>query len=481
MDRKPIASRRLSTFGWSGKSCTHFSLTVYRAILTDFGINSLDSATFVFGDPNLPFYTMQTFSTNEVSITRGKPCVPNSNIPIMMLQLEDRRRREPPNDGLVSHLFSRLAAMLAIDQATELSSQHQLSPPDAAEVEANALRRAAALESYKLSWNAMKGVYELRHPSLNKQSQNQLPQPATPPSLVGAAGIPLSPERPQYQSGGALHISVSTPTNQGQPQAPTILVTAPLPNNAIDVATVASPRTSTLPLSGSESESDEALASLDLRTMTLSISAPAINKTIPSLYAIDSIIAAILAVAVSDVSTNPVLADMPLYDVSKPQTRMPTPPEPTYTSTSTNRPKLFATLAEREENEDTAAPPPALLSQTQSQMSTKSHRKWYSLSLLRSRISEIQHSHRQRAKTKFNKSPTSPVVEEIDLEKYGIGPENDKRKKKGEELPGVARGLIKLFCWGFKLMFWALTVAFKILSWVLGVVYRQVTGEKASS
>lgn len=442
--------------------------------------NSLDPATFVFGDPNLPFYTMQTFSTNEVSITRGNPSVPNSNIPIMMLQLEDRRRREPPNDGLVSHLFSRLAAMLAIDQATELSSQHQLSPPNAAEVEANALRRAAALESYKLSWNTMNGVYELRHPSLNKQSQNQPSQPATPPSLVGAAGIPLSPSRPQHQGGGALHISVSTPTTQGQPQAPTIVVTAPLPNNAIDIATVASPRISTLPLSGSESESDEALASLDLRTMTLSISAPAINRTIPSLYAIDSIIAAILAIAVSDVSTNPVLADMPLYNASKPQTRMPTPPEPTYTNAATNRPKLFATLAEREDNDDTAAPPLALPSQTQPRIPTKSHRKWYSWSLLRSRISEIQHSRRQK-KAKSNQSPTSPVVEEIDLEKYGIGPKSDKRKEKEEELPGPARGLVKLFCWGFKIMFWALTVAFKILSWVLGVVYRRVTGEKASS
>lgn len=454
---------------------------VDRAILTDFGINSLDPATFVFGDPNLPFYTMQTFSTNEMSITRGNPSVPNSSIPIMMLQLEDRRRREPPNDGLVSHLFSRLAAMLAIDQATELSNQHQLSPPDAAEVEASALRRAAALESYKLSWNAMKGAYELRHPSLNKKSHNQPSQPVTPPSLVGAAGIPLSPERPQHQNDSSLHISVSTPTNQGQPQAPTILVTAPLPNNAIDVATVASPRTSTLPLSGSESESDEALASLDLRTMTLSISALAINKTIPSLYAIDSIIAAILAVAVSDVSTNHVLADMPLYHAPKPQTRMPTPPEPTYTNPATSRPKLFATLAEREDNDDTDAPPIALPSQTHPQDPTKSHRKWYSWSLLRSRISEIQHSRRQKAKTKSNQSPRSPAVEEIDLEKYGVGPKSAKRKEKEEELPGLARGLIKLFGWGFKLFFWALTVAFKILSWALSLVYRCVTGEKASS
>ncbi|KAL4921927.1 hypothetical protein BDW62DRAFT_173681 [Aspergillus aurantiobrunneus] len=447
----------------------------------------LDLATFVFGDPNSPFYTMQTYSTNEISITRGNPSVPNSNIPIMMLQLEDRRRREPPNDGLVSRLFSRLAAMLAIDQATELSGLHQLSPPDAAEVEANALKRAAALESYKLSWNPTKRVYELRHPSLGKHHQSQQSQPATPPSLVGAAGIALSPVRSQHQSGGALHISVSTPTNQGptrgRPQAPTILVTAPLPTNSVAVAAKASPRTSTLPLSGSESESDETLASLDLRTMSLSISASAINDTIPSLYAIDSVIAAILAVAVSDVSTNPMLADMPLYDPSKLQTHILTSPKPTYTSTATNRPKLFATLAEREDNDNK---PPSLVlppqAQPQSQIPPTAHRKWYSWSLIRSKINQMQRSSRQKAKAA---SSTSPTVEEIDLEKYGIRSSSSASKKdkakgedKEEELPGLVRGLVKLIIWGFKLMFWALTVAFKILRWVLGVVFRRFTGEK---
>ncbi|KAL5340121.1 hypothetical protein BJX70DRAFT_132842 [Aspergillus crustosus] len=435
----------------------------------------IDPATFVFGDPNSPFYTMQTYSTNEVSMTRGNPSIPNSSIPIMMLQLEDRCRREPPHDGLVSHLFSRLAAMLAIDQATELSRLHQLAPPNAAEVEANALKRAAALESCKLSWNPIKRVYELRHPLLTRQYQCQGSKPSTPPSLVGAAGIALSPVRSQHQS-GCLHISVSTPT-QGQDRvhvnAPTILVTAPLPNNTVDVAAVASPRTSTLPLSGSDSESDETLASLDLRTMTLSISASAITNAIPSLYVIDSIVAAILAVAVSDVSTNPVLGDMSIYDPTRTETRLPTPPEPTYSNTSFNRPKLFATLAERDDAETPALEIPT---QVQTQI-PKTHRKWWSA--LRTKMTQIPISRRQKSKSKSS-SPTSTVVEEIDLEKYGIGSSpSTKADKKEDELPGLARGLIKIIGWGFKLMFWALTVAFKILSWALGLIFKSVTGEKA--
>ncbi|KAL4907986.1 hypothetical protein BDW74DRAFT_148353 [Aspergillus multicolor] len=416
----------------------------------------LDPATFVFGDPTSPFYTMQTYSTNEISITRGNPSIPNNSIPIMMLQLEDRRRREPPNDGLISHLFSRLAAMLAIDQATELSRQHQLSPPDAAKVETNALKRAAALESCKLSWNAMKRIYELRHPSLNRNM-------------------------------GALHISVSMPTSQvqGRPQAPTILVTAPILNNLNDVAAVASPRTSTLPLSGTESDSDETLASLDIRTMTLSISAAAINNSIPSLYAIDSVVAAILAVAVADVSTNPVLADMAFYDSTRTQTQTQIqPPQPTHTG----RPKLFATLAERDDNDNdnisSVTPPLTLPQQGQTQIqappNTRIHHKWFpSFSSLRTKLAISRHR-RAKAKAKSN-SPTSPAVEEIDLEKYGINTSSTSKKNKteAEELPGLARGILKLMSWGFSLMFWGVKVALKILGWVLGFVIKRITGEKA--
>ncbi|KAL2863672.1 uncharacterized protein BJX67DRAFT_363165 [Aspergillus lucknowensis] len=446
-----------------------------------------DPATFVFGDPNSPFYTMQTYSTNELSLTRANPSIPSSSIPIMMLQLEDRRRREPPNDGLVSHLFSRLAAMLAIEQAADLARQHQLSPPDATEVEANALKRAAAQESCKLSWNTTKRVYELRHPSLNRQYPNHDSQPATPPALVGAAGIPLSPTRAQRT--GALHVTVSTPSanpeqNPGQSQAPTILVTAPLPNNSLNGAAsaAATPRTSTLPFSGSESDSDETLASLDLRTLTLSISASAISDAIPSLYAIDSVVAAVLAVAVSDASTNPVLADMPFYDPHGTQVQIPTPPEPAHAHAHayahvrapTNGPEFLATHAERDDTE-----PPRIEIPTQTQTDApKRYRKWWTL--FRSKITQIQRNKRQkiRPRTAPHSSPNSP--EEIDLEKYGIQTSVSKNHEtKQEELPGFVRGLIKLFLWGLKLMFWALTVAFKILSWGLKLAFKCVTGEKA--
>jgi hypothetical protein len=97
-------------------------------------LHRVDPATFTFGDPRLPFYALQTFSTDELAITRTYPRKPNKSVPVMLLNLESRTRRQPPNDGLVTLIFSRLAAMLAVDQAEELSKQYHLAPTEAVEV-----------------------------------------------------------------------------------------------------------------------------------------------------------------------------------------------------------------------------------------------------------------------------------------------------------------------------------------------------------
>ncbi|KKK21554.1 hypothetical protein P175DRAFT_0508411 [Aspergillus ochraceoroseus IBT 24754] len=445
----------------------------------------LDAATFVFGEANAPFYTMQTYSTDELSISRTNPSNPNTKISIMMLQLEDRRRREPPDDGLVSHLFSQLAAMLAIEQAEELARQHRLPLLEAAEVEADALKRAAAQESCRLSWNPTKRLYELQHPSLSKQAPS--------PALVGAAGMALSPVRSKYS--GVLHITVSTPsanptaeTAPGRAQPPTILVTAPLPNSSIDAA--ASPRTSTLPLT----DTDEPLASLDLGTMTLTISTPTITNTIPSLYAIDSIVAAILAVAVSDAATNPVLADTPLYNPHNNHSLSPQPqPQPQYPRTPTTpfTGKLVATIAEREDAQAgtdlisriKSAASPSLDRQTKP-AARFNPQKWLSLPFPRSAHSTPTHLPQPERRSKRAKRQPPPstgisipmVAEEFDLEKYGRYGTGSSRE--GEEVPGAARGAIKLLFWGLKLVVFALTVVFKVLSWVLVAVARCLTSEK---
>ena len=189
----------------------------------------------------------------------------------MMMSLEDRIRREHPNDGLVTILFSQLAAMLAIDQADEISKQHHLTPAETTEVESDALKRAAAQESCRLSWNRHRRLYELRHPYLSRHN---------PAALVGATGIPLSPVR--SQSSGMVHITVSAPSSDASPrQPPAIIVTGPVSSTAVEASQqAANARTSVLPVT----DPDEALASLDFATKTLSISPAAVIATIPSLY-----------------------------------------------------------------------------------------------------------------------------------------------------------------------------------------------------
>ncbi|CEJ56137.1 hypothetical protein PMG11_02358 [Penicillium brasilianum] len=407
-------------------------------------------ATFTFGNSQQPFYTLQTYDNDELSISRGAPCKPNSDVPIMTLSLEDRGRREHPHDGLVALLFSRLAAMLAIEQADEISKFHQLAPSEAAEVENQALRRAAAQESCRLSWNRNSRLYELRHPLLSKRQ---------PPALVGAEGIPLSPVR--SQSSGILYITVSAPSNDAMPhQAPTILVTGPPSSTALAAAQqAANPRTSTLPVA----DSDEPLASLDFATQTLTISPAAVIATIPSLYAIDSLIAAMLAVAVSDEATNPILADMEL--------RSPSFTEPGFSNgqgvDAPYRGPLITTQAEREDYAESLQLASQIRAANDKAEGNSKRKSFFNF------WDRYQSTPSGQTRTKKGREI---VVEEFDLEKYGRYGKGSTRE--GEKLPGITRTLLKILFFGLNMFVKGLTLMVKILAWLLVRSTRCVTSEK---
>ncbi|KAJ5428763.1 hypothetical protein N7445_010217 [Penicillium cf. griseofulvum] len=412
-------------------------------------------ATFTFGSSQNQFYTLQTYSTNELALSRCDPSRPNHDVPIMMMSLEDRIRREHPNDGLVTLLFSRLAAMLAIDQAEEISKQHHLTPDETAEVETDALKRAAAQESCRLSWNRHQRLYELRHPYLSRHN---------PPALVGAAGIPLSPVR--SESSGMVHITVSKPSSDASPhQPPTIIVTGPVSSTAMEAAQqAANLRTSVLPVT----DFDEPLASLDFATKTLSISPAAVIATIPSLYAIDSLIAAMLAVAVSDEATNPILADMVLG--SPKSSRPPTSYNPGPYSMPVFQGKLVTTAAEREDAADSMN----LASQIKSaqKKSKDAPRKQSVFRFWNRSSSKPQEDIRDLKKNKSGRV----VVEEFDLEKYGRYGNSSSRQ--GEKLPGVTRSILRILFFGLDLIVKGLTLVVKILAWLLVKSTRCVTSEK---
>lgn len=400
----------------------------------------INAATFTFGDPQHPFYTLHTYSTNELSLMRNHPLKPNRSVQVMMLKLENPARRQPPHDGLVTVIFSKLAAMLAVEQAAELRRLHHLAPTEAVEVETNAVERAAAQELCRLIWNEQKSRYELQHPALLKQHA---------PSLVGEDGNPLS--RVQTKKPGTLHITVS---KRPGTQPPSVVVTSPVAPNAVEGADwAATPRTSTLPLT----DNDEPLASLDLGSMCLSICAGLTTTIIPSLYAIDSLVAAILAVAVSDEATNPVLANKEIYTSS----HVHIPPRETVrrskirnslaaTSAQTRRftGKLIATFAEREDAEEEAK----LMAQLRSS------------------------SDKKKSSQSKSKSTKQIVIDEIDLEKYGRYGSGSSRA--GQELPGPTRLILRLMVWLLEVVVRVLTAGVKCLAWMLVNVTRCVTSER---
>lgn len=423
-----------------------------------------DPTTFIFGDPQHqhPFYTLRVTTPAVLTISRTNPTKPTNSIPIMTLTLEDRTRREPLNDGLVSIISSRLAAMLAIEQTDELAKKQHLTPSEALDAQRKALKRTEEQESCLLTWNHALRLYTLEHPSFSKQRT---------PALVGAAGIPLSSACPKGP--GAVHITVSTPApspssassndTKLRPQPPpTILATIPTPSNSTSTESARlapTPRTSTLPLT----DPDKSLASLDLSTKTLCISSGAVIAAIPSLYAIDSVVAGILAVAVADEGSRGVLMGMKMG--------MGTGP---YQNQST-RQEMVTTLAERED----AALGCDLVERVKSDPNTdtaNSDKEEPSTSETprASFWNWLRKSQPQRLTQKKQKNKQI-IIEESDLEKYGRYGPNSSRE--GEKVPSIALWALRILFWGLDLVVKVLTAMVKVLAWVLVNLTRCVTSE----
>ncbi|PWY92053.1 proline-rich protein [Aspergillus heteromorphus CBS 117.55] len=404
-------------------------------------IERIDSKTFSFGTPNIPFYTLSTSATNDITITRRNPSRPDSSVPVMNFKLEKRSRRQPPYDGLVAILFPRLAAILAIDQAMELSKELRLPPSEAAEAEGDALKRVAAQESCKLLWNQSKKVYEFQHPALCRQQ---------PPALVGAAGVPLSPMRSKYS--GVLHITVSSSSEGTRgSQPPTILVTTPLPANAVETGSmVATPRTSTLPLT----DLDEPLASLDLATMIFSISTASIIATVPSLFAIDAVVSAVLAVAASDESTKIALEGLEFTAA--------TPKSQSSSGNTSFHGPFVTTLAELEDAKE-GSQLWARIKSVQSSSDSDSEKRWY------------QFWGKRNLKQPKQPKNRKIVVEEFDMAKYG---RYRRGAREGQKLPWITRACLRILFLSLDVIVHVLTLIVKVIAWLMVGMTRCVTSER---
>lgn len=140
--------------------------------------------SFTFGaSKQQPFYDFQTLKANEYEgefsechIRRRDP-KKGTVIPIMTFTLEPASRRESPQDGLVTNIYPKIAAMMALDSArlhqSSASEQDSASaaaaaPVDVEKLSEEALRRAARRESCNLFWDHDSQRYYLIYPGLNK-------------------------------------------------------------------------------------------------------------------------------------------------------------------------------------------------------------------------------------------------------------------------------------------------------------------------
>lgn len=393
---------------------------------------------------------MQTFDTNEISISRTNPSRRTSSFDILLVSLEPGSRRQAPHDGLVTYIFPKLAAMLAIDQSNELARLHQLAPTHRDEMQAAAVQRAADQESCRLYWREDSNRYELEHPAIGRDIRD--PNFAISPVGGAVAQKPV------------LHITISS-HNLRSPMSttyapPVIYVTNPnakTSHNSTPQSIHAGIRMSTLP----QSDVDDPLCSLDLGTMTLHIAAKEILTLMPSLYAIDSIISAMLAVAVADEATNPTMASM---DIWQPRPKAPMSQfggsVKSYTGST-----YYATLAEREEAEEERK----LMAQVQ-----RRDRRTRSVTV-DSDEKKTGWFARGEKKSKATSKTKSIAVAEFDLEKLGV---YQAGERKGEDLPAVTRSLVAAVVWGLQCLVWVLTAVVRLLVWGLVNGTRAVTSEK---
>ncbi|EFE41678.1 conserved proline-rich protein [Trichophyton verrucosum HKI 0517] len=381
-------------------------------------IRRIDSFTYNIGAGSVAFYTLKTDTISDFELHKTHPTKPNTKSPVVTLNLDHIQNRS----STTIPIFPKLAEILAREQSLELARQNKLSPVQAMEAESAAVSQVKAKETCLFEWQDAQSRYKLHYQAMMNSS------PATPGSRPQSArsSVPTC----------LLNASVSNslPPFGGPSYGPTVVVSV---SN-----------------SGSSSRgTDTPLAAVDLEHMTLTIFSNDILSAVPSLHSIDTLVAAILTVTVSNETTKQVLESIDIY-APKPEEfpdpyRPPTPspasvlanhtptnsngsanehsnPISTSTSTPNNKPacieeerryftptgkQIFTTQAEREEYEQEAE----LMAQVR----------------------------RNQRKPKRNQSVSSwkwpwkrqPEVEEIDLE-AGIGRSSNAVKQQQQRQQG---------------------------------------------
>lgn len=383
---------------------------------------------------------MITYDTNELALSKICPRKSTLKCEISVNSVEPPTRRMPPNDGLVTFIFPKMAAMLAINQSTALAQEHGLAPTHRDEVQAAAVRRAAAQEACKLRWNPLDQHYELEHPAVGRRLRS--------PEFVQS---PESANTQSFRNRAVLDIHVTAPAGKS---LPVISVANPQSSDLESSApSIPGIRMSTIP----QPDSNDSLLSLDFNTRIMHINANQILEHVPSLFAIDSLVSAVMTIAIADVVTNPILGAMEIWQ-PKPS-RVMSQYGGSVAGKSTTGSVLYATLAEREEAEAEARELAEMHERDiRNKERRKEHSKWFG-----------------KNKEPKKKSTKKVVIKEFDLEKLGHYQAGDRQ---GQQLPGVVRALVSLLVGSLRLFVWFLTGIVHFFVWLLVNCTRCFTSEK---
>lgn len=337
--------------------------------------------------------------------------------------------------------------MMALNQSAQLAKTHHLAPTDKDDIEAAAIRRAAAQESCHLRWNPNFERYELEHPAISRRPR----EPDFVKSPASATNSMILPA-----SDPILHINVSEAT----PTSPPII--SVIDPNASTPGAQNSPhagiRLSVIP----QSDTDRPLASLDLGTRSLHIDADHILTLMPSLFSIDCIACAIMAVAIAHETTNPTMGSLPIWK-ARPRAQAAASQYggsvKSYAGSA-----FYATFAERDEAESEAKEMEREFKKDIKERKKvagkeKAPRTWYGA----------------KRKVKGEGRKKKVVIGEFDMEKLG---HYQKGERKGQELPPVIRGVMAVMVGGLRFITWLLTLIVGFICWLLVSMTRCVTSEK---
>lgn len=431
--------------------------------------------TFAFGNHPVPFYILKINAVSDIEIQRSHPCEASTTSPIVNLNLGQTSQVD--KEGNVATLFPRLAEMYAREQALALAKQRGLPISEAIELEKDAVEKTKMQESCIIKWDEFNRRYSLHHQALAGRKYYRHSREG---SRSGASGGPSD----------VFHLTItsSTSTSRALQQAPTIMVTAPssasdgLRNQRFSLTTV--------------------LVALDLESRTLSVSPGLITSMVPSLYAVDTLIAAVLTIAAFDKSTKPILANMVIgtsklddfpdsVRVNSPKPPAPAPAPSVSSASKQFSHKLFATQAEREDaQKKETAQEASLMQQIKSKKPKSKRSSWWRRSIKRSSLSSSsapplssssssssgpQKADKKKNSARTTNDPVTAVQEEVDVEKYGrFGSESTSQEKR-EELPRVTRAALRAIFWAYEMIVKGLDLFVKSIAWLLVKLTRCVT------